>query len=181
MIERMWVSRHGTGEEDESLQALAITVRQRELTGNIVVFWNLKAHPSCLTSLSKATPPNPFQRVPSTGDQLFKFMNLWEPFLFKTTISMNLDKDIKYYLLILVKYIFMLLLFWSCEVLHRFWCLVLINMIPCGSMPQLLTLTVDREFNSPQRERTSYLYRVFYMLSLTSKFVLKVSEIIFLN
>jgi hypothetical protein len=46
-------------------------------------FWNLKAHPQWLTS-SKAIPPNlsnPFKKIPLPGEQTFKYMSLWGPFL----------------------------------------------------------------------------------------------------
>ena len=38
--------------------------RERELTGNGIGFWNLKAHPQRHTSSSKTTPPNSSQIVP---------------------------------------------------------------------------------------------------------------------
>lgn len=38
MVESIRVSRHGTGEEAESLHVLTTIMRQRELTGNIVDF-----------------------------------------------------------------------------------------------------------------------------------------------
>lgn len=36
--------------------------------------------PSVTTSSSKVTPPNLFQTIPPTGDQLFKHRRLWVPF-----------------------------------------------------------------------------------------------------
>lgn len=46
--------------------------RQRELTENGVDFWNITANSQGHTSFHKATPPNPSNTVPPTGDQICK-------------------------------------------------------------------------------------------------------------
>ena len=51
-------------------------------------FWNLKAHPQWYASSNKATPLNPSQTVPLTGDQAFKYKSIWTPFPF------NLHKNV---------------------------------------------------------------------------------------
>lgn len=47
----------------------------KKLTGNNIGFWNFKIYPQWHTS-SDATFLNPSQMVPSTGDCIFKLMNL---------------------------------------------------------------------------------------------------------
>ena len=56
-------------------------VREKEITGNKVGFWNLKAHLQWQTNSNKAIPPNPSQTVPPTEDQ--KYQPIRGPFLFK--------------------------------------------------------------------------------------------------
>jgi hypothetical protein len=41
------------------------------------------AHLQWQTSSNKIKPPNPSQTVPPTGDQILKYLGLWEPFSFK--------------------------------------------------------------------------------------------------
>jgi hypothetical protein len=50
-------------------QSSDVKGRERELTGDGIGFWNLKALPGTVTHfLHEATPPNPSQTVPPTGE-----------------------------------------------------------------------------------------------------------------
>ena len=58
-------------------------MRQRELTGNSLGFWNLKVHLPWHTFSNKATPPDPSQALLWTGDHAFQCISLWGPFSFE--------------------------------------------------------------------------------------------------
>jgi hypothetical protein len=74
--------RHSAGAIADSLPLVTTLDIECDL-GIMQVFWNLKVHPEWHTSFNKATPLNPSQTVPSAGNQAFKYINLWEPFLSK--------------------------------------------------------------------------------------------------
>lgn len=75
---------HDTGALAESSLLEMINIRQRELTGNCLGLQNFKAHSSNIPpSFYKATPPNSYQTVPSTGDQPLKYMSILKTFTLK--------------------------------------------------------------------------------------------------
>lgn len=65
-----------------SAHILRYIYEARELTSNAVDIWNLTAHLQWHTSSKKATPPIPSLTIPLTGEQAFKYRNLWGPFSF---------------------------------------------------------------------------------------------------
>lgn len=73
-FQKIRVHEHHAEEHDPAGMALK---KQRELIGNGVGFWNLKASSQWHSSFNKAMPANPFHVVPPTRDQVFKLMGLW--------------------------------------------------------------------------------------------------------
>lgn len=71
--------RHGSGAVAGSY-IFRYSTRQKEVSMTVMGFWNLKACPQWNICSKKATPPNASQPAIPTGEQAFKYMNLWGSF-----------------------------------------------------------------------------------------------------
>lgn len=94
---RTWqqTGRHDSNTVCWELTSWSSNRRQRQLSGISVRLWNLNARLQIHTS-NKTTPPSPSQRVPLTGNQVFKWTTP-EPFSFKPAYPAFLENLENYY------------------------------------------------------------------------------------